>query len=114
MPDQRRQSLNMLASSVAQEAQAFARGLPRRADADVIEVGESEPMQREATAADVARDFAKYVEIRSEFFRNREDANAAVIGRPKQTNDARRSFDRIDHDGPNFKQCEGRRRSLAK
>ena len=67
----------MLAALVAQEAQAFARALLDRADADVIEVAQAQAVQREGTAADIARKFLEGVVARLPAVGDAHEADAA-------------------------------------
>ena len=47
MPRQRQQPQDVLAAAVAEKAETLARTIGRRADADVIQVAEPKPVDRE-------------------------------------------------------------------
>jgi hypothetical protein len=94
MPDQRRQPLNVLAAAVPQKAVTLAGTIGRRADADMVQIRQAEPMDGERAAADLARDFFEDVVLRSLLVEDGEDSDAIAVGTLTQANDARRCHDK--------------------
>jgi hypothetical protein len=93
MPDEGRQSLDVLASAVPQKAQALAGTIARSTDAHVIEICQAEPMDGECAAADLTRDFFEDVILRLFRVEDSEDADAVTVGTLTQADDARRWHD---------------------
>jgi hypothetical protein len=92
--NERRQSLNVLATSMTQESHAFAGAIFGPANSDMIGHAQTHAMNDKAAAADFARDLFEHVML-GIFFRDRENADAKRIGRARQSNHARRA---IGHD----------------
>src|SRR5437588_4457433 len=80
----------MPAVPMPQKSQALTRTLLRPADADVIQLPETQAMHREAAAADVAADFVQRVVRRPLADAHAEDADAVDRRRPHQADHALR------------------------
>src|ERR1043165_9519229 len=100
--------------TVPQVAQALTRGLSSCADADVVEVAEAEAMDRETSAADVARNFLEHVDFGFLSPRDRNRPRAVGRGRLEQAEHSRRSFSGALHLELRFRQRCGRRHGKKK
>jgi hypothetical protein len=89
MPRQRQQAQDVLASSVLQKTQAFARTIFRPADPRIIETAQSQPVQRESPAANFARNLVECVVI---CFSRAGDGHQSRFARPWRSQQADRTL----------------------
>src|SRR5688572_19178264 len=89
LPDQCRDSTDVLAVSVPQKSEALTRAIGRLPDAHMIEVAQPKPMDDETATADVTRYLAKDVEIRTIANADTEDTETIDGRRTDQANRSR-------------------------
>ena len=73
---------------VSQEAQTFTGALFRASEANVVELPQSQAMNREAPATDLAGDLMEGIEVGAFIGRDRKDAHPINGRRPHQANRA--------------------------
>lgn len=89
MLDEGQHRFDMLAAAVAQKAEALARTVLGPADAYVVEIAQTEAVDREATPANGAEDLLEHVKHGPFFRRNGENARFRAGGRLHQAQDPR-------------------------
>lgn len=73
----------MFAAPVGQKSQTFAATVARAVDADVVEMGQPQAMNREAATTDIAGDFLEHVMLGASLRHDAQDADAKTIRLPK-------------------------------
>ena len=107
MPRQRQQPQDVLAPSVAQIAQAFARALAPFADADVVQRSKAKPVQRECPTADFAGDLFEGVVACLPAIGDAHQADAVRTRRPQQANRARGTGSLLEQGNVNSHRVSG-------
>ena len=92
MPNERQQSLHVLAVSMPVKSQAFARTFRRDADANVVDVAQAEAVHAKSAAADGAGDFLEDIECGHAMSGECEQTEITLGGGAQKTNAARRKL----------------------
>src|SRR4051812_9673384 len=92
MSDQGGEAEHMLASAMREETQAIAGTIFGVADADVIEVGQAETMDRKAAAADVTGNLFEHIIMGAAILGDAQHADAEAVRPAQQADEARSTF----------------------